>query len=330
MGEQRGEAKAKRSRAARFSPRLLVALVACLAGIGSAPGEALAAEAEPLAAFFYTEAGNGFTLYAQAYRPSGGRASVAVELSAEDQSVTYEKSRGVRLTRDQLSFRLGSLGSVEMDFEGKRMRNDRRGCGGVVIRKGLFRGRLHFRGEQSYTVAHAGKARAATQIGEGSGRCGFFSHKDGRERFKETTLSSCGPGPKLSFVAQSIAYFDFSVFAVTRQERTDGLDIYRSATGFGEDGEFSFDEENYETAKVRPAWPFAGTGVYEGGELSGDLSVSLPGAGVVPLAPSSRAKLRKRLVAGRACGVDSGPPPAFYAAPGSAPEDPAAIAFDRR
>jgi hypothetical protein len=326
MGEQRGEAKAKRSRARRFSPRLFAALVLCLAGIGLAPGEALAGKAEPLGAFFYTEAGNGFMLYAEAYRLPGRGASVSVELAGDDQSVTYEKNRGVRLTRDHLSFRLGSLGSVDMDFEGKRMRNGR--CEGAVIRTGFLRGRLHFRGEDSYTVAHAGRARAAVQAGNGRGRCGF-SHRDDRG-FRETTLSSCGPGPQLSFVAQAIAYFDFSVFGVTLQERVDGLDIYRSATGWGESGEFSFDEKNYETAKLRPAWPFAGTGTYEDGELSGDLSVSLPGRGTVPLAPSSRAKLRKKAVAGRACGVDSGPPPGFYAAPGSAPEDPAAVGFYRR
>jgi hypothetical protein len=323
MGEQRGEAKAKRSRARRFSPRLFAALVLCLAGIGSAPGEALAETHE---AFLYTEAHNGYILFAEASRSSGDKASVTVTLYGDDQSVAYRKTRGVRLTRKELSFRLGSLGSVDMEFEGKRRRG-RRGCDGVVARRGTFRGRLHFRGEDSYTVAHAGKARAYVQTGR---RCSLLSHRGDGEPRSEATLSSCGPGPKLSFVAQAEAFLGFTVFAVTLQERADGLDIYRSATVFDDGGDFSFDQDDYRTAKVRPAWPFAGTGTYEDGTLSGDLTVSLPGAGTVPLAPSSRAKLRKQLVTGRSCGVDTGPPLAYYAAPGSAPEDPAAVGFYRR
>ena len=333
MGEQRGIEGSGRLGGSRPRARSRAALGCALATalcLVLAPTAEAGKKNGTVAMFFDVQAGNGYSMVVQAQREAGRRARAEVTLVENDRSVVYVKSRGVRLTRNEIGFRLGSLGSVEMAFESER-RFDQGRCEGAGIRRGKLRGRLHFRGEDSYARAHASKARAYVQVGADD-RCSLLSHRKPRKPRPEATLTSCGPGPKLSFVTSAEEFFGFTISISTLQERVDGIDIYRTAASFDQGGDFSFDEKNYRSAKVRPAWPFAGTGSYRDGELTGDLTVSFPGRDDVPLTTSDRAKLRKAVVPGRSCGIDresifGG----YYSAPvGSAPEDPAAVGFDRR
>lgn len=282
---------------------------------------------------FDVPAGNGFQMRVEAVREAGRKAQAEVSLYGNNQNVVYVKRGGVHLTRNEIAFRLGSLGSVDMTFDAKRRFGSRGQCNGAVVRKGTFRGRLHFRGEDSYSKAHAGKTPGHVQVGSGDGRCGLLSRRDPREPKQQATLTSCGPGPQLNFVAIAESYFGYAVFSSALQERVDGIDIYRTSVALDIGEDFVFDEKGYRSARVRPSWPFAGTGVYRDGELTGDLSVSFAGRADVPLAPSDRAKLRKAAVPGRSCGVEGEPVfGGFFSAPAgaSAPEDPAAVGFDRR
>jgi hypothetical protein len=310
---------------------MLVALLALALLAGSA-APAKAAQDDTLVAFFEVDAGNGFSMNVAAFREPRNPTEVEVTLASDSQSAIYSKDRGVRFTRNELNFRLASLGSVEMDFERGRRFNLDDQCNIKVLRT-RFIGRLHFRGEGAYTRAHARKASGYLVRQSGADKCRLLSHNSDRSDNEPATLTSCGPGPQLAFYGSAEGLFGGSFFLALSQESSDGLDIIRTAFADGNDGDFGFDDD-YRHAKVRPAWPFAGTGVYDEGELTGDLSVSFAGAPDRLLAPSSRAKLREsRRARGRQCGVDYEIglyPYGFYSAPGSAPEDPAAVGFYRR
>lgn len=334
MGEHRGLAKRKPKRAARFALSVTVASLACLASAGSSPA---AGGGSDRALQFSVDAGNGFDLFVDARRERGEqRARASVTLSSPDQAVVYSKDRGVRMTHRELAFEIGTLGSVDV-----RLRRSRRipippPC---RVRTGRFTGRIHFRGENGYTRAHASKARGMSVSGAGRDRCGFFSQPSpaGNPGRDEAVLNSCGPGPRLGFTAAAL-FGDYALFrAMVQEQETNGLGVLRFAYSDGRAGdEFSFDEESYRSAKVRPPWPFSGTGAYRDGELRGDLSVSFAGREPVPLVPSSRANLRKSFRGfGRTCGIEFGTIISAsvsrgispYAISGSAPEDPAAVGF---
>lgn len=340
MGEHRGLAKRKPKRAARFALSVTVASVACLASAGSSPA---AGDRYDRALQFSVDAGNGFDLFVDARREQGEqRARASVTLSSREQVVVYSKDHGVRMTHRELAFEIGALGSVDV-----RLRQGRRipippPCGDLRLRAGRFTGRIHFRGENGYTRAHASKARGMSVSSAGRDRCGFFRHDSpaGDRDRDEAVLNSCGPGPRLGFTA-AVLFGDYALFrAMVQEEEANGLGVLRFAFSDGRVGnEFSFDEENYRSAKVRPPWPFSGTGAYRDGELRGDLSVSFAGREPVPLVPSSQANLRKSIRGfGRTCGVEFGTMISAsvsrgispYDAPGSAPEDPAAVGFYRR
>lgn len=240
----------------------------------------------------------------------------SIRITAEDhRRVTVSASKGGtfasytvpgRATSDRVEANLGKLGRVSVHFTPSVAKAGlKRRC---QIR-GHFDGLIRFRGEQGYTKATA--RSAAGQVSPGSNpRC---QAQRTNTRLGPGGLLAKGAEPDLTFTAfgaaartggRQVVFYDAELNEVVAgqvvpllaipiasvEEQRGRIEIGRGAIRFLERTVTTPSPPGQvpQTASVRAPKPFQGTGSYlaaPGAEpsWSGDFSVELPGAGLVPL-----------------------------------------------
>jgi hypothetical protein len=224
------------------------------------------------------------------------RDQVAVVVGKERGGSVYEAP--ARLDEEGIRANLGALGKIAVTWHpnGRVSRATfkcHRYRPRLYFAEGVYRGSVHFLGEDRYTEA---------RVRHVSGRSGWYTHAEciytTREGF---------PGPGLLLEAgrsgrSRSAYRYFSAvqnrphgqveYLAEMGEREGPLTIRRRAYSFGRARTLSFDRP-LDTASVSPPQPFGGAGAYERvargrpGRWLGDLVVTFPGRPEVPLAGPS-------------------------------------------
>lgn len=271
------------ARPQRGSPAgaLLAVLIASIVAVAACPSKASATDARYTDVTMRAQASRGYDLLVSGQRDGSDR-NVAVRVSRGHASATYALPRGAKVSRRALSADLGRHGRVAMSFRERSVR--RTGFGGrcgfrEVVRRGIFRGRIVFRGEHDFTNARI--TRAEGSVRTFSFGCQPRRQAEGRER--QTVLSSCGPGRGVGFFAARRHARGRAILFASKLKRTRRLIIVRDAYEIDPTEAFT-NRTDLSAATVRPNGPaFSGKGRYESGVLFGDLVVELPGAGTVPL-----------------------------------------------
>jgi hypothetical protein len=234
---------------------------------------------------------------------------------------------GGQATRHGIEADFGEMGSVSVRFDPgpKGKGSDAGGFTGIVantldrrsgnasrcrgrkpvFEEGVFRGRIHFEGENGFTRIDS--SRAAGFVNRHYPRvCRRGSEKDsitaalegflGKLRY--TTLQAQGraDGARLLFEAKAVQLsgrgtafgYEFTALSVEHRE---GMRLMRGVSAGGNEGSFLFSKKGAtpQTATITPQKPFTGTAEYvkEKGApaiWTGTLAARLPGAGLVPLA----------------------------------------------
>jgi len=206
---------------------------------------------------------------------------------------------------DQIKASFGKLGRIALRFQPSGPPKAQSALGSECVgsaptrQKGRFTGSLRFRGEGGFTTVHSSSVkgeifRTFRQVckrppkPEGGGKLqgvslGAYAKEDSNlPSFNAYELTANSPlgSPSVSYSA-----------SVT--ERRGRITIIRSASGSADPSTFVVSGPTARpiTASVAPPFPFSGTGAFESGSghpatWSGDLSVSLPGLGTVPLTGS--------------------------------------------
>jgi len=167
--------------------------------------------------------------------------------------------------------------------------------------QGRFVGDLRFRGEDGFTAVHTTSVKG--EMFRRSRQVCKRPHEPrggGREP-RAVSLSAyvAGDPEKPSFSAYELTgKHDFggypgSSYSASVTERRGQMTISRTASASAEASTFAVSAPSARpaVASVAPPFPFSGTAVFEGADglaptWSGDLSVSLPGLGAVPLTGS--------------------------------------------
>ena len=280
--------------------------------------------------------GYDFSLYGTV-KPGSARAAVAGFGARDDSAVTFYAARkAARATRSRVHARLPGLGRVSVRFDERKRKDSSvklgHGCRLVFVsRFGVFRGDLDMHGDGGYAGVDRKRATGGyTRFGikgcHGQHRRPAPATSAVRQRpDPEALLTSCGPGPRVSFGA--VASSRESAFAASSREREHGLSILRYASAEGKGRAMQFSPQ-LKTARVIPPGPhFDGSARFESGDLTGDLTASFIGVDDVPLTPGDA-----ELQPFKEFGMDlrcmplfaDGPAPPEAAAPGvGVPADPA-------
>jgi hypothetical protein len=219
----------------------------------------------------------------------------------------------------------GELGRVDLHFQrstGPRLPAPLECSGrGPIVRKGIFVGAVHFRGEGGYTAVQAHRAQGIsidiaalsaclrhdlrgsrrTAIAPRSPFAALLElRKSGRAPQAPSTPTHPSKGPRQTILAArgthglsrsvflALARGDRKVRYAAAEATSEGaLGVVRVATATAPRSSFSFNGE-LSRARVTPPRPFSGRGLFEHGpgnakSWNGPLSVSLLGAPRLPL-----------------------------------------------
>lgn len=194
-----------------------------------------------------------------------------------------------KATAKRLKANLGKLGTIDLRFKARKTKRQRpRGCTGTPnkVTRGVWRGRLRFKGEHGYTKVNLTKLRG-TVLKPGNLRC----DDDGggpvgpARASLVVTRGNIDRGTMLT-VSKADRPNASPQFYVTHSEKAGKVSINRTASYNGRPAEFTYTTPAPSgEADVRPKGPFSGVGRYRGlDSWGGNLRVKLAGAkGRVPL-----------------------------------------------
>ncbi|HEY5941779.1 MAG TPA: hypothetical protein VIT89_02815 [Solirubrobacterales bacterium] len=241
----------------------------------------------------------------------GFSTNVNVNARKGDGQVSYTVYRGHH-RNDRMRARLPGIGWINLRFhELERIRKQpSEGCSGPgeLVRRGVFRGRIHIEGELGYTQVDTQSARGRIlddpeQFCRNRIPSARASAEPGEELIE--AVSPWGRGA-LSFEANewSPSFGGTPVFfsAATRRQR--GMMMITNAVGgFTEDTRSLVVAQPPLSATVSPPSPFTGTAEFLRGPDErfgwfGDLAAELPGIGPVALAGEN---FEARICDGRSC-----------------------------
>ncbi len=265
-------------------------------------------EANPLAPLpapgaFKVRASNGYSLLVVGAAAHKGRpASVAIFALGRHGGAIYNAPGVVTKTSIQASF--GAVGEIAVIFHPSgRAKRVRPSCGGrsVAYDSGSYEGTIRFNGEEGFTSAEATSAKGdlgflidilcpgSSGEGRGPGRSpgAELTAWAGRSRRSaRVEVTKDHPSAKAHYEAGA-------------SEVKEGISIGRFVNAIEPAGTFVYDSK-VQTATLRPAAPFSGTGRFNraasaANRWSGNLTVDLPGrAGVKLTGSGDRAGLRRR------------------------------------
>lgn len=278
-----------------------------LVGLLLAPPMAEAAEpssetAKKLApqALLVLDAGDGYLLSVDG---TGRTVSLTVERGLS--RATYV-TRG-RASRGAIKARLGNFGKVSVRFvpSGRRfLIGPPQRCEGdpMIVRRGVFVGKIEFRGEDGYVDVAARRA-----IGLSStlprwrcnhGRRGSRASIS-KAGYETATLKVSAPQRNVFFVAAALRELEgltLAFFAASAKERKGSVRIVRDLLAVSaKRRSFDFDEGG-RGASLRPPKPFHGSATFrritgQPASWTGSLGVSLPGAFLELTGPDFEAKM---------------------------------------
>jgi hypothetical protein len=255
---------------------------------------------------------------AKASRPGPSSGFLSVQVENHHAISTY----GVQgtVTHNRLFGKLGDFGRISLRFHLRHTRTEHHGCRTRQERLGVFRGRVHFRGEDDYVNIDANELKGKVETGRGlSDRCRVITlpaprrhpkaeakarpssehHKAHRYTFffadKESKLSS-------TFFGAIKETRKASAFLSDRFELKGPVLIDREEYGEtnGKAGDFKV-SKGLRTARIEPSpRAFRGSGHFRAhhkrnhNRWKGSLATSFPGAHHVRLAgPNFEAELRQ-------------------------------------
>ncbi|MFN8113540.1 MAG: hypothetical protein U0R51_10110 [Solirubrobacterales bacterium] len=243
---------------------------------------AIAGSASATTVQLSAEGSNGYRLHIKA--SDARRPRARVELKKNHSIAFYIRKRDVVISKRRLAFDLGPRGSVDLRFHERTTKS----CGGKVrSRRGVFRGRLRFAGENGYTQVDASNARGEVVL---RGRCGgsglppFLQRRPGRRAGdEEHYLFGCGPEPRTPYLANgSDEFFWGLAFALEKQP---WARITRVAVMAGDPSSLRV-SENGKRATLRPSGGrFHGVAHFAHRRTTGNLTADFPGRPGVPLVP---------------------------------------------
>jgi len=279
-------------------PCALVAalLAACVLVGASFPGQAVAAEPEPMTTAlipsFKVEATNGFTGFMFAViRPTTGKGAMVLTLSRGGESAAYQVP--ARLTGSELEASFGKLGEIAVTaVPSGHPTTTTSECGGrgksEPIETGRWDGTIRFRGEEGFASIDATSANEDPApfmdlvCGESESSEGIGGHapgalltvkrRVGEERLELTVRKNKRVGP--------------TTVEAQLSERKESMAIDRRIQRFVGSSAFDF-QIPPGAATVDPPAPFSGALDFtrHGGppSLSGNLTVDFPGRAHVPV-----------------------------------------------
>lgn len=264
-------------------------LVAALLALGFVPPPAPASAAGFTPSFrgvsirAHIEGSNGYDLRVLADRFGADDEEVTVGASKGRSNAFYILQRSVQVTARRVRADLGSRGRVSLDFHerGRHRVHDPRCRGYDVVRRGVFRGTVRFRGEHRYTHAKVHRAEGSVTI-EGTYNCRSGGRSGGGPSRRPVVLSACNR--RLDYFAAKRRPGTRAVHFAFLRERDGPVAIYRSTLRVGRAGTFTY-ADDLSTASIDPPSAFHGHGDYADGYLRGNATVSLLGVGRVSLAP---------------------------------------------
>jgi hypothetical protein len=198
---------------------------------------------------------------------------VTLELGREGLGVSYEVKGEV--TEAGLKVRFGRLGVIDVAFTPTRTLSSTEpseGCAGAprTFREGIFTGTIDFTGEREYVRIEGPQAEGWMSVipkwqcpdseepMSSAGTSGPLA-RSSRKKRESATLYAGGRRCSCLFIAAVHRRYrgGRSLFYLTREERHEGMEIYRATVAKGGPIAFDFDHEAG-TATVHPPAPFSG------------------------------------------------------------------------
>lgn len=269
--------------------RAAAAASAALVAIALATGVQVAAGASTDTHFrIRVPKSDGYSLTYTAYR-HGKHSGAWFDLARPGQTASY----GVVSpppSRRQVRAEFGRFGRVSLSFDqvGPTRRHHVAHCRGtVVVRRGVFAGRLRFRGEHGYAVADE-RELPGRVVTDRITKC-FAQTVAGVQRANRTRQPS-GPvilgachGLWETFVANRDGRHSRVWLAANTYDYEDEVAIFRWA--YDAVAPAAFRVAKSLAARLSPRGLFHGSARLAGQRLRGDLAVDLPGAPDTPLTP---------------------------------------------
>lgn len=201
----------------------------------------------------------------------------AVTVSAKDDGAGASYSARGSVGREHFEADLGRFGSVDLGFEPRGNAE----CRGIFkVRRGTWTGTIQFVAETGFTTASATTASGRTM--RQSRSCARRERGDGSEAaFVIVMDRKLSAEPETFIGVASVPGRKPNIFA--SQSRTeDGIEISNFATDRFGQKRFRYNRKR-RRATVRPHAPFSGRGEARGRKWRGDLTVTMPATGEVPL-----------------------------------------------
>jgi hypothetical protein len=279
---------------------LLVALLAPPAADAAAGPSSETAKKLAPQALLALNAGDGYLLSIEG---TGRTVSLTVERRL---SLATYVARG-RASRGAIQARFGNFGRVSVRFvpSGRRsLRGPPRRCEGdpMILRRGVFVGRIEFRGEGGYVNVAARRA-----IGLSSSlprwRCNHGRRgsraSTSKAAYETATLKASASRRNILFEAAALRDLEgatLAFFSVFAKERKGSVRIVRNLLAVSSKrASFDFDKDG-RGASVRPPKPFHGSAAFQRtvgrpASWTGSLGVSLPGAFLELTGPDFTARM---------------------------------------
>ncbi|MET0305471.1 MAG: hypothetical protein ABW196_04480 [Solirubrobacterales bacterium] len=275
-----------------------------LAAVASAPAKpGYEVERKGFVAELRLEADNGYEVQVKAR--GNGTVQLATTTVTRQGALFFVayRTRG-RVTRDRIAARLGKLGRIDVSLDPEDEAHSGPGilpgwfCKGrdPIVREGVWRGRISFRGEHGYTRVAANEVAGRTTrrfrrvCGFRPGERSTFAEEDDDVSVLLRAVRRAD-GRTVEFEATEDE--EAVDFMATVAEQREGMRIERVAYSFFAEypGLFSIGPraERPRAARAEPSVPFAGwadfrSGTGSGPVWEGPLRVPLPGLGMTPLA----------------------------------------------
>jgi hypothetical protein len=210
----------------------------------------------------------------------------SVTIAAKDDGAGASYTADGTVRRERLQADLGRFGSVDLEFEARPGGECR---GPFKVRRGHWVGAVRFVAETGFTSAAASTVPGRTLR---PSRSCVLRRKEGNSPDAEFLLASSRDAELGLATFVSVARVSgrkASIFA-SQTRREAGIEISNFATDRLGRSRFRFSRERRRAA-VRPHSPFSGRAEAHGHEWRGDLSVTMPATGTVPLTgPGFRAR----------------------------------------
>jgi hypothetical protein len=190
--------------------------------------------------------------------------------------------KGTTVGRKQIKSGFGQRGAVGLRFRARQRKVLRFGpCVRLIVRRGVLRGHLRFRGESRYVEILKHRLKARQEELRFQPRC---ARNSDHERAFPVVLVSCRDNDSI-FLAFGGRSGRSAFLATSPFKRHRGVVSTSVLSNEGGADNFGFNADRT-VASVKPPPPFHGAGAFSGDSLTGDLRFSVPSTKRVQIAPA--------------------------------------------